>query len=72
MRKSIPILLIFLEWKKSKDENVENKNKNIWKNSRRRISLLQVVIFVMIMAGFLSDLNQYENGSATVDVESEI
>ena len=36
---------------KSKDENVENKNKNIWKNSRRRISL-QVVIFVMIMAGF--------------------
>ena len=30
---------------KSKDENVENKNKNIW------ISL-QVVIFVMIMAGF--------------------
>ena len=35
---------------KSKDENVENKNKNIWKNSRRRISL-QVVIFVMIMAG---------------------
>lgn len=37
--------------KKSKDENVENKNKNIWKNSRRRISL-QVVIFVMIMAGF--------------------
>ena len=35
----------------SKDENVENKNKNIWKNSRRRISL-QVVIFVMIMAGF--------------------
>ena len=26
-------------------------NKNIWKNSRRRISL-QVVIFVMIMAGF--------------------
>lgn len=36
---------------KSKDENVENKNKNVWKNSRRRISL-QVVIFVMIMAGF--------------------
>ena len=36
---------------KSKDENIENKNKNIWKNSRRRISL-QVVIFVMIMAGF--------------------
>ena len=36
---------------KSKDENVENKNKNFWKNSRRRISL-QVVIFVMIMAGF--------------------
>ena len=36
---------------KSKDENVENKNKNIWKNSRRRISL-QVVIFVMIIAGF--------------------
>lgn len=36
---------------KSKDENVENKNKNIWRNSRRRISL-QVVIFVMIMAGF--------------------
>lgn len=36
---------------KSKDENVENKNKNIWKNSRRRISL-QVVIFIMIMAGF--------------------
>lgn len=36
---------------KSKDENVENKNKNTWKNSRRRISL-QVVIFVMIMAGF--------------------
>lgn len=36
---------------KSKDENVENKNKNIWKNSRRRISL-QVVIFVMIVAGF--------------------
>ena len=36
---------------KSKDENVEDKNKNIWKNSRRRISL-QVVIFVMIMAGF--------------------
>ena len=36
---------------KNKDENVENKNKNIWKNSRRRISL-QVVIFVMIMAGF--------------------
>ena len=36
---------------KSKDENVENKNKNIWKNSRRRISL-QVVIFVMIMVGF--------------------
>lgn len=36
---------------KSKDENVEIKNKNIWKNSRRRISL-QVVIFVMIMAGF--------------------
>ena len=36
---------------KSKDENVENKNKNIWKNSRRRISL-QVVIFVMIMTGF--------------------
>ena len=36
---------------KSKDENVENKNNNIWKNSRRRISL-QVVIFVMIMAGF--------------------
>ena len=36
---------------KSKDENVENKNKNIWKNRRRRISL-QVVIFVMIMAGF--------------------
>lgn len=36
---------------KSKDENVENKNKNIWKNSRRRISL-QVVIFAMIMAGF--------------------
>lgn len=36
---------------KSKDENVENKNKNVWKNSRRRISL-QVVIFVMIIAGF--------------------
>jgi len=36
---------------KSKDENVENKNKNIWKNSRRRISL-QVVIFIMIVAGF--------------------
>lgn len=36
---------------KSKDENVENKNKNVWKNSRRRISL-QVVIFIMIMAGF--------------------
>ena len=36
---------------KSKDENVVNKNKNVWKNSRRRISL-QVVIFVMIMAGF--------------------
>lgn len=36
---------------KSKDENVENKNKNVWKNNRRRISL-QVVIFVMIMAGF--------------------
>lgn len=36
---------------KSKDENVENKNKNVWKNSRRRISL-QVVIFVMIMAVF--------------------
>lgn len=36
---------------KSKDENVGNKNKNVWKNSRRRISL-QVVIFVMIMAGF--------------------
>ena len=36
---------------KSKDENVENKNKNVWKNSRRMISL-QVVIFVMIMAGF--------------------
>ena len=36
---------------KSKDENVENKNKNVWKNSRRGISL-QVVIFVMIMAGF--------------------
>ena len=36
---------------KSKDENVENKNKNVWKNSRRRISL-QVVILVMIMAGF--------------------
>ena len=36
---------------KSKDENVEHKNKNVWKNSRRRISL-QVVIFVMIMAVF--------------------
>lgn len=50
MRKAFLSYWIF--WNgKSKDENVENKNKNIWKNSRRRISL-QVVIFVMIMAGF--------------------
>ena len=50
MRKAFLSYWIF--WNgKSKDENVENKNKNIWRNSRRRISL-QVVIFVMIMAGF--------------------
>lgn len=51
MRKAFLSYWIFFGMEKSKDENVENKNKNIWKNSRRRISL-QVVIFVMIMAGF--------------------
>lgn len=51
MRKAFLSYWIFFGMEKSKDENVENKNKNVWKNSRRRISL-QVVIFVMIMAGF--------------------